>query len=266
MSTPRFRPVEYGVTQARTWKDTAGHVHVAPTMALEAYPRRMTDRLLHWAQARPDQTFIARRSAGPLNEARPWQHVSYAQALRSARAIAQSLLNMGLSAERPVLILSENSIEHALLSLGCLLAGVPFVPVSPAYSLVSKDFAKLRHVVNTCTPGLVFAQDERYVPAIAAVVDDATPLVLAQAGPESSTRAIALAQLLHTTATERVDEAFAATGPDTVVKLLFTSGSTKQPKAVINTQQMWCANQQQMAQSMPAAPFAAGWHTTSAVY
>ncbi|MFZ2388683.1 MAG: feruloyl-CoA synthase, partial [Polaromonas sp.] len=180
-----------------------------------------------------------------------WQHVSYGQAWERARHIAQSLINRGLSADRPVLILSENDLEHAQLAMGCLIAGVPFVPTSPAYSLISQDFDKLRHVIKTVTPGLVFAADAtRYGKAIAATIAADIPVVLTR-GQMEGRATVTFADLLATPVTDQVDAAMAATGPDTITKFLFTSGSTKLPKAVINTQRMWCANQQQMAQSMP---------------
>jgi feruloyl-CoA synthase len=150
-----------------------------------------------------------------------------------------------------VVILSENDLEHALLALGCLVAGVPFVPTSPAYSLISQDFDKLRHVLKTVTPGLVFAADAaRYGKAITSAVGADVEVVLTS-GVLDGRSSLSFADLVATPATEQVDAAMAATGPDTIVKFLFTSGSTKLPKAVINTQSMWCANQQQMAQSMP---------------
>ncbi|MDH5709655.1 MAG: feruloyl-CoA synthase, partial [Hylemonella sp.] len=183
-----------------------------------------------------------------------WQHISYAQALQAARSIGQALVDRRLSAERPVAILSENSLEHALLALGCIYAGVPYCSVSPAYSTVSQDYEKLRHVLATLTPGLVFAADAaRYGKAIAAAAAADTEIaVLEGEHPALAGRQLTrFADLLATTATPAVDAAMQATGPDTIVKFLFTSGSTKLPKGVINTQRMWCANQQQMAQSMP---------------
>jgi feruloyl-CoA synthase len=150
-----------------------------------------------------------------------------------------------------VAILSENSIEHALLALGCLYAGVPHCPVSPAYSTVSQDYDKLRHVLDTLTPGLVFAVDgARYAKAIAATVKPGTEVVLAQ-GEVPGREVTRWSNLLDTQPTPAVDDAMRATGPGTLTKFLFTSGSTKLPKAVINTHGMWCANQQQMRQSMP---------------
>ena len=149
-----------------------------------------------------------------------------------------------------MVILSENSLEHALLALGCMVAGVPFVPTSPPYSLISQDYDKLKHVLRTVTPGLVFASDARYAKSIAATVSNEMEIVMAEGGVEGKS-ITPFETLCNTPATAQVDAAIAATGPDTIVKFLFTSGSTKLPKAVINTQRLWCANQQQMAQSMP---------------
>jgi feruloyl-CoA synthase len=147
-------------------------------------------------------------------------------------------------------ILSENDLEHALLALGCLVAGVPFVPTSPAYSLISQDYDKLRHVLRTVTPGLVFAADPvRYGKAIISAVGADIEVVLTH-GQLEGRDSTAFSDLLATPVTPQVASAMDATGPDTITKFLFTSGSTKLPKAVINTQRMWCANQQQMAQSM----------------
>jgi feruloyl-CoA synthase len=250
MSTTTFRPLKFGVTRVTLRDGQAGTHYLQAEQALAPYPERLTDRLQQWAQTRPAQTFMARRvklADGTLGD---WQHINYTQAWHTARCIAQSLINRGLSAERPVVILSENSLEHALLALGCMVAGVPYVPTSPPYSLISQDFDKLRHVLRTVTPGLVFASDARYARAIAATVGLETEVVMAD-GAFADRTATSFQQLCDTPATDAVDAAMAATGPDTIVKFLFTSGSTKLPKAVINTQRMWCANQQQMAQSMP---------------
>jgi feruloyl-CoA synthase len=198
----------------------------------------MTDRLVHWATTQPDRVFMARRARHADGATGDWQRVTYGQALQQARRIGQALLDRGLSAERPVAILSENGLEHALLALGCLYAGIPHCSVSPAYSTVSQDYEKLRHVLNTLTPGLVFAADEaRYGKAARAAVPPGVEVVYGEP-PEAPP-------------TDAVDAAMQATGPETITKFLFTSGSTKLPKAVINTHGMWCANQQQMLQSMP---------------
>ena len=250
MTTTSFRPLKFGVTRVTLRDGQPGTHYLQAEQALAPYPERLTDRLQQWAQTRPAQTFMARRvklADGSLGD---WLHINYEEAWHTARCIAQALINRGLSTERPVVILSENSLEHALLALGCMVAGVPYVPTSPPYSLISQDFDKLKHVLSTVTPGLVFASDARYARAIAATVGLDIEVVMTEGGLTDRT-ATTFTQLCATLATDAVDVAMAATGPDTIVKFLFTSGSTKMPKAVINTQRLWCANQQQMAQSMP---------------
>jgi len=250
MSSPKFRPLRFGVTRVILKDGAPGTHYLTADQELQAYPERLTDRLQHWAMHKPTQTLFARRiklADGSLGE---WRHVTYAEAWNTARNIAQGLINRGLNAERPVVILSENSLEHALLALGCMVAGVPFVPTSPPYSLISQDYDKLKHVLRTVTPGLVFASDARYAKAIAATVSNDMEIVMNEGGVEGK-QVTTFDALCSTPATAQVDAAIAATGPDTIVKFLFTSGSTKLPKAVINTQRLWCANQQQMTQSMP---------------
>ena len=250
MSTPKFRPLRFGVTRVTLKDGVHGTHYLKADQELQAYPDRLTDRFQHWATNKPNQTLFARRvklSDGTLGD---WRHVTYAQAWATARNIAQALINRGLNAERPVVILSENSLEHALLALGCMVAGVPFVPTSPPYSLISQDYDKLKHVLRTVTPGMVFASDTRYAKAIAATASSDMEIVMNEGGIEGQ-QVTSFEALCQTPATSQVDAAIAATGPDTIVKFLFTSGSTKMPKAVINTQRLWCANQQQMMQSMP---------------
>ena len=252
MNPPTYRTLRFGITRVTLREGAPGVRYMQAEQKLQAYSQRITDRLKLWAATRPDQTFMARRARLADGSLGDWIHLSYAQAWDSARSIAQALLNRPLSAERPVVILSENDLEHAQLALGCLVAGVPFVPTSPAYSLISQDYDKLRHVLKTVTPGLLFAADAtRYGKAIAAVASADMEVVLTS-GTVDGVASIPFADLLETKATDAVDAAMAATGPDTITKFLFTSGSTKLPKAVINTQRMWCANQQQMAQSMMA--------------
>ncbi len=246
-----YRALPFGVTRAVLAEGEGGVRYLKAEQALQPCAERLTDRLVHWAQTTPERTFLAQRIAQADGSKGDWQRISYAQALASARAIGQALLDRGLNAERPVVILSDNSLDHALLSLGCLYAGVPFCPTSPAYSTMSLDFSKLRHVLRLLTPGMVFASDaSRYAKAILAAVSADVEVVTSGASvPGRATTAFA--DLLATPATPAVDAAMQATGPDTIAKFLFTSGSTKLPKAVVNTHGMWCANQQQMRQSMP---------------
>ncbi|MDM0032717.1 feruloyl-CoA synthase [Variovorax sp. J22P271] len=262
--TPRYRPVTFGVRRVNVREGAAGVRYLEAAEPLRSYAERITDRFMHWAETAPDRSFMARREQLPDGSTGEWQHLSYARALQDARRIGQALLDRGLDAERPVMILSENSLEHAQLALACIYAGVPYCPASPAYSTVSQDYEKLRHIVDTLTPGLVFASDAaRFGRAIAAAVPADVEVVLQRghgaagdpgtAAPELAGRALTpFDSLLATPATHAVDAAMAATGPDTITKFLFTSGSTKMPKAVVNTQRMWCANQVQIAQSMPA--------------
>ena len=257
-TAPRYRPMTFGVTRARLREGAGGVQYLRAEQDLQPCAERMTDRLLHWAQLDPDRTFIARRRRLPDGSTGDWIRISYGQALDTARRVGQALLDRGLNADRPVAILCENGLEHAAIALGCLYAGIPYSPVSSAYSTISQDYDKLRHVLQTLTPGLVYATDSRYAKAIAATVPADVEVVLGELFPavpgqdSLPGRAITpLVELLATEATAAVDAAQRATGRDTITKFLFTSGSTKLPKAVINTHGMWCANQQQMLQSMP---------------
>jgi feruloyl-CoA synthase len=246
-SAARYRALKLGGSlSAKFMPQADGSLRVLSAEPLRAYPERLTDRLVHWAAIAPDRTLAAKRGADG-----EWRHLSYAQALRRARAIAQTLLDFGLSAERPVAILSDNDLEHLLLGLGAMLAGVPFAPVSSAYSTVSQDFGRLRHIVSVLTPGLVFASSAQgYARAITSTVAPDVPVVLTH-GRVEGRRCLAFADLLAKLPTAAVDAAHASVGPDTIAKFLFTSGSTKQPKAVITTQRMLCANQQQILQCFP---------------
>ncbi len=250
MSQPTYRDLKFGVTRVKVRDGVPGTHYLMAENVLGDYPERLSDRLQHWAEQQPEQTFMARRVKQADGSLGDWQHVTWGEAWSRARSIAQALIDRGLNAERPVAILSENSLEHAMMALGCYVAGVPYTPASPPYSLVSQDHAKLKHVLNTVTPGLVFAQDDRYAKAIAAAVGADVTVVLAQ-GQLNDRASISFERLASTPVTPAVDAAMAAVGPDTIAKFLFTSGSTKMPKAVINTQRMLCANQVQMAMSMP---------------
>ena len=251
LSAPKYRAMRYGITSVQVETQDNGVQYVLADVPLEPYPQRMTDKLLHWANETPERTYVARRQRLSDGGTGDWQHLSYAQALTSARRIGQALINRGLSADKPVLILSENSLEHAMMALGCMMVGVAYCPVSPAYSTVSKDFEKLKHIMRTLTPGMVMAVDaDRYGAAIAACVPDDVEVVLVN-GSVAGRDHTRFADVLNTPETAAVEAAMQATGPDTIVKFLFTSGSTNMPKGVINTHGMWCANQQQMLQSMP---------------
>ncbi|MEO7244040.1 MAG: AMP-binding protein, partial [Rubrivivax sp.] len=220
-----------------------GSQRLRSTEALQPYPPRLTDRLEQVAAEAPDRVLAARR--GPDGA---WVTISYAQMLDRVQRVGQALATRGLSAERPIVILSDNDLEHLTLNLAAQWTGVPFAPVSPAYATLSQDFAKLKHILATLTPGLVFAADPgRFARAIDACVGPSVEVVLAR-GELPGRAATAFEDLLATTPGPEVAEAHARVGPDTIAKFLFTSGSTKQPKGVVNTQRMLCANLQQIRQ------------------
>ena len=222
-----------------------GTLYLRPKQSLPDYPGRLTDRLHHWTTTAPSRVFMAEREGG-----RGWRELSYAELLKASRHIASALIARGLSAERPVVILSGNSIDHVLLAFGALYAGIPFCPVSPAYSLVSRDYGKLSYLMKLLTPGLVFADDgDKFADALHANVPEGTEIVVAF-GEVPGRDVTTLADLVAMPEHPALDATHEAIGPDTIAKFLLTSGSTGNPKAVINTQRMICANQVMLRETM----------------
>jgi feruloyl-CoA synthase len=223
-----------------------GVVHLRSGYALGSYPNAIGVWLADWAARAPERCFLAQRRANG-----EWRRLSYGAAFGAARAVGAALLARGLGPERPVMILSDNGIDHALLALGAMQVGVPVAPISTAYSRLSQDFAKLRSVRDQLEPGLIFADDGAlYGRAIAALGLRDAELVVS-ANPPAGLQAAEFAALLSTTPGPELAAAEAMVGPDTVAKILFTSGSTGEPKGVINTQRMLAANQQMYVQVMP---------------
>jgi feruloyl-CoA synthase len=240
-----LRAISFGNPDVSVERRADGTIYLRPKKSLGDYPVRLTDRLHHWAAAEPNRIFMAeRRTDGG------WRQITYAQLMTTTRQLASALLARDLSAEKPIVVLSGNSIDHALIAFGALYAGIPFCPVSPAYSLVSKDYGKLSYLMKLLTPGLVFADDAgKFADALAANVPAATEIA-ASRGTVPGRDVTMLADLLATPENPDLDRTHDAIGPDTVAKFLLTSGSTGHPKAVINTQRMLCANQVMLRETL----------------
>ena len=208
-----------------------GSILLRSPQKLGSYARCVTEWLVQWSDKAPERVFLAERGKNDS-----WRKLTYRETYGAVRRIGQALLDRNLNAERPVAILSDNGIDHALLSLGAMHVGIPVAPVSPAYSLMSKDFGKLKYIFELLQPGLVFAADpQKFAPALAAV----------------GAKSVSVAEMLETNPGSTQEREFAKVKPETVAKILFTSGSTGIPKGVVNTQRMLCANQQMLAQAWP---------------
>jgi feruloyl-CoA synthase len=235
---PPLRPVRLGPADVLVERRGDGAILLRSPHPLAPYPKNLTARLDYWAEMQGDRVFLAQRDAGG-----DWRTLTYAAARAQVRAIAAALLERELSPDRPIAILSGNDIEHALLALAAMHVGIPYAPISVPYSLLSQDFGKLKAIIGLLTPGLVFAANgTAFARAIAATVPAGVEIVVT-ANPPPDRPTTLFAELLSSEPTPAVAAAHAKVGPDTIGKILFTSGSTGSPKGVINTQRMMCANQ-----------------------
>jgi feruloyl-CoA synthase len=220
-----------------------GSVVLRSPQPLGQYPPNPGCLLFQWAATIPERVFLAERDRHG-----GWRTLSYAEAARAASSVAQALIDRGLSQSRTVMVLSGNGIDHALLMLGAFLAGVPICPVSPAYSLVSADYERLKHIHRLIQPALLYvACYEPFRPALEALGLAGTELVCSSL-PPAGVAATPFSELVAAVHTPQVQQRAESVSPDHVAKVLFTSGSTAVPKGVVNTYGMLSANQQMLRQ------------------
>ena len=245
LSAYPFRPVRLATDRHDFDARPDGTSYIRCREPLARHAGRVTDWLVHFAAAAPHRTFVAKR-----DRAGSWQTLTYAEALRRAETLGGALLAQGLSADRPLVILSGNDLDHAALALAAMHAGIPYAPVSPAYSTIGGGFERLRDVLGLLTPGLVFAADGAvFGKAIAATLDRDVPVIV-RTGSLPDREPIPLARFGEDGRGD-IGAAHASVTPDTIAKFLFTSGSTGLPKAVITTHGMLCANAAQLQTSFP---------------
>ena len=250
LTKPVFRKIEWLPRDIAVERRPDGVIVLKSRIPLQAYEKHIPASLAKWAKQAGERIWLAQRG-GPD---RQWRKVSYAEAKRIVDALTQGLLNLDLEEGRPVAILSGNSIEHALMTQAAMQARSPAAPVSPAYSLMSQDHLKLKYLFDLIKPAVVMVQDGPTFEKALKALDLTGITVVHVLRPCEGIKSVPFADLAATPVTSAVEESVAKITPDTVGKLLFTSGSTGMPKAVINTQEMMCANAAMMMQVRPRDP------------
>ncbi len=230
-----FKPLPQKPPAVTVERRSDGSILISSDHAPGAGPASIAALLAEKAAAHPDRPYIQQRRPGHG----PWYGVTYGEAKRAADGIAQWLLDRGMTARDSVMVLSSNSLDHALIMLGCYTAGVPIAPISPAYSLISSDHAKLKHCFATVRPKVVFAQDAVQFARAFETLKALDPNLVLVASTGVGPGITPLDELVSTKPTLAVEAARAALTHDSVAKYLFTSGSTGMPKGVPQTHGMF---------------------------
>lgn len=246
MHQTEYVPIDFAPALVNVEETPDGGFILSSPMPLEQYEDSLGVLLRRWAEETPDRIFIGER-----NPAGEWSVLTYRETACRADSIAQALIDRKLGPERPVMILSGNSVSHALLMLGCFIAGVPVAPVSVAYSLLSDDFFKLKAIFSEVRPALIFTENGTMFSRALHALDLSGVEVVIREGKVDDVPASSFANLLETPVTGEVEQAFEKVNSGTIAKILFSSGSTGQPKGILNTHGMLCANQQMLAQIWP---------------
>jgi feruloyl-CoA synthase len=250
LTKPGFRKVEWLKRDIAVERRPDGVIIMKSRIPLKPYEKHIPAALAKWAKEVPERTWLAQRAGAD----RQWRKLSYGEAKRLVDGLTQALLNLGLAPGRPVTILSGNSIEHALMTQAAMQARFPAAPVSPAYSLMSQDHLKLKYLFDLIKPAVVMVQDGPTFEKALKALDLSGVTVVHVARPCDGIKSVSFADLAATPVTKDVEDSISQITPKTVGKLLFTSGSTGMPKAVINTQEMMCANAAMMMQVRPRDP------------
>ncbi|WP_065751364.1 AMP-binding protein [Bradyrhizobium paxllaeri] len=250
LTKPAFRKIEWLPRDIAVERRPDGVVILKSRIPLQPYEKHIPASLAKWASEAPERIWLAQRGGAD----RQWRKVSYGEAKRIVDGLTQGLLNLGLGEGRPVAILSGNSIEHALMTQAAMQARAPAAPVSPAYSLMSQDHLKLKYLFNLIKPAVVMVQDGPTFEKALKALDLTGVTVVHVLRPCEGIKSLSFTDLAATPVTNAVEESIAKITPQTIGKLLFTSGSTGMPKAVINTQEMMCANAAMMMQVRPRDP------------
>ena len=247
LTKPAFRKIGWLERDIAVERRPDGVIVLKSRIPLKPYEKHIPASLAKWAKEQPDRIWLAQRTGAD----RQWRKLPYGEAKHTVDALTQGILNLGLAPGRPVAILSGNSIEHALMTQAAMQARFPAAPVSPGYSLMSHDHVKLKYLFDLIKPAVVMVQDGPTFEKALKSLDLDGVAVVHVARPCEGIKSIAFAELAATPVTRDVEQSIAKITPDTVGKLLFTSGSTGMPKAVINTQGMMCANAAMMMQVRP---------------